>query len=227
MNLILLGPPGIGKGTQAEILSSELGIPKISTGDMMREEAAKGMELGKKVKAYMDRGELVPDEVAMKIMKKRLGQKDCSSGFILDGFPRTIAQARELEKISKIDLVLNLSASRKEIVERIAGRLTCKSCGEIYHSRHSPPRTKGKCDKCGGGLYQREDQKAEVVERRIEVYEEQTKPLISYYENKGILVNVDAKGSKEEVAKKAAKAVDAFTKAKNERRGIRWRKLWS
>ena len=217
MNLVFLGPPGIGKGTQAETLAAKLRIPKISTGDMMREEAAKETKLGRKVKACMDRGELVPDEVAMKIMKSRLGQKDCSKGFILDGFPMTIEQARGLEKISKIDLVLNLYASRREIVERMVGRLTCKSCGEIYHSKHSPPRTKGICDKCGGGLYQREDQKAEVVERRIEVYEEQTKPLISYYDNKGMLVNIDAKGSKEEVAEKVAKAVDAFTKAKNER----------
>lgn len=212
MNLVLLGPPGIGKGTQADMLASKLRIPKISSGDILREEARKGTALGKKIKAYMNRGDLVPDEVVMEIVKQRLLRPDCRNGFILDGFPRTIAQAEYVEKIAKIDLVLNLSASKKELIERMAGRLTCRECGEIYHSKSSPPKKDGICDRCGGGLYQREDQKAEVVERRIEVYERQTKPLISYYKNKGILANIDAKGGKDEVAKNVEKAVDNFRK---------------
>jgi adenylate kinase len=214
MNIILFGPPGIGKGTQADILSAGMRIPKISSGDILREEAAKGTAVGKTIKNYMVRGELVPDEISMKIVKQRLHQPDCRNGFILDGFPRTIAQAEDVDKTSRIDIVINLYAPKKELIERMAGRLTCKSCGSIFHIKHAPPKTKGVCDKCGGSLYFREDQKAEVVERRIEVYERQTKPLISYYENKGILANVDAKGNKDEVAKNVSKAIGEFRKRK-------------
>jgi adenylate kinase len=217
MNLILLGPPGIGKGTQAEILSAKFSIPKISTGDMFREEIKRKTQLGQDASSYMQRGELVPDSIVMAIIRKRLSESDCRKGFVLDGFPRTLAQAEALEKITKIDLVLNLSASKKELIERMAGRLTCKGCGQIYHLKHSPPKKRGVCDSCRGELYQREDQKAEVLTKRIEVYEKQTKPLISYYRNKGILVDVDARGSSDKVTKNVEKALGAFMKAKTRR----------
>ncbi len=217
MNLILLGPPGIGKGTQAEILSAKFSIPKISTGDMFREEIKRKTQLGQDASSYMQRGELVPDSIVMAIIRKRLSESDCRKGFVLDGFPRTLAQAEALEKITKIDLVLNLSASKKELIERMAGRLTCKGCGQIYHLKHSPPEKRGVCDSCRGELYQREDQKAEVLTKRIEVYEKQTKPLISYYRNKGILVDVDARGSSDKVTKNVEKALGAFMKAKTRR----------
>lgn len=208
----MLGPPGIGKGTQADMLSAKLRVPKISTGDMMREEAAKGTELGRKVKAYMDRGELVPDSTTIELMRKGLDRPDCRKGFMLDGFPRTLAQAKALEKITAIDLVLNLAASKREIIERITGRLTCRKCGEIYHVKFAKPKKEGVCDKCGGELYRREDQKEAVVKKRIEVYERETKPLIEFYRKKGILRNVDAKGNKNEVSKRISKAIDEFMK---------------
>lgn len=217
MNLILLGPPGIGKGTQAEILSAKFSIPKISTGDMFREEIKRKTQLGQDASSYMRRGELVPDNIVMAIVRKRLSESDCRKGFVLDGFPRTLTQAGDLEKIAKSDMVINLSAPKKDLIERMAGRLTCRNCGQIYHLKHSPPEKRGVCDSCNGKLYQREDQKTEVVAKRIEIYEKQTKPLISYYRNKGILVDVDARGSSNDVAKNVEKALDAFMKAKTRR----------
>jgi len=217
MNLILLGPPGIGKGTQAEILSAKFSIPKISTGDMFREEIKRKTQLGQDASSYMRRGELVPDNIVMAIVRKRLSESDCRKGFVLDGFPRTLTQAENLERIAKGDMVINLSAPKKDLIERMAGRLTCRNCGQIYHLKHSPPEKRGVCDSCSGELYQREDQKTEVVAKRIEIYEKQTKPLISYYRNKGILVDVDARGSSNDVAKNVEKALDAFMKAKTRR----------
>jgi len=210
MNIILLGPPGIGKGTQAIMLSEKLGIPKITTGDIMREEAKNGTELGKKVEDYMNRGELVPDRTVIKIMSKRLSSKDCKKGFVLDGFPRTLVQAGGLEKITKIDLVLNLSAPKKDLIERMAGRLTCRSCGSIYHRKYSPPKKPNVCDACGGGLYRREDQKESIIKKRLEVYERQTKPLTEYYKKRGLLKNINAEGTKEEVAKTVGKVIKNF-----------------
>ncbi len=212
MNIILLGPPGIGKGTQADVLAARLHLTKICTGDMMRAEAAKGTPLGRKVKGYMDRGELVPDIITIEIVRKRLARPDCRKGFIFDGFPRTLAQAKGLEKAARIDMVLNFKAPRREIMERITGRLTCRFCGEIYHKKFARPKKNGACDKCSGKLYQREDQKEEVVRTRLLVYEKQTRPLIAYYRKKRLLFDIDAKGRKEDVAKRTWKVIDAFIK---------------
>lgn len=196
MNLILLGGPGAGKGTQAKLIVEKYKIPQISTGDMLREAVKQGTELGKKAKEYMDKGELVSDEIVIGIVKERLKQPDCDRGFILDGFPRTIAQAEALDKIldeigKKIDAVINIQVPEEEIVKRIVNRRTCKNCGAIYHLIYSPPKEPNKCDKCGGELYQRDDDKEETVRERLRVYREQTEPLIEYYQKKGILYNVD------------------------------------
>lgn len=196
MNLILLGGPGAGKGTQAKLIVEEYKIPQISTGDMLREAVKQGTELGKKAKEYMDKGELVPDEIVIGIVRDRLKQPDCEKGFILDGFPRTIAQAEALDKMldeigKKIDAVINIYVPEEEIVKRIVNRRTCKKCGAIYHLIYSPPKESNKCDKCGGELYQRDDDKEETVRERLRVYKQQTEPLIEYYEKKGILYNVD------------------------------------
>ncbi|MEM0350918.1 MAG: adenylate kinase [Archaeoglobaceae archaeon] len=196
MNLILLGAPGAGKGTQAKIIMEKYGIPQISTGDMLREAVAKGTELGKKAREYMTQGKLVPDDIVVSIVKERLSQKDCETGFILDGFPRTLAQAEALDKIleemgKRIDAVINVNVPEDEVVKRIVYRRTCKRCGAIYHLIYNPPKKEGICDKCGGELYQREDDKEETVRERYRVYKKNTEPLIDYYRKKGILYDVD------------------------------------
>lgn len=208
MNLILLGAPGAGKGTQAKIIMDKYGIPQISTGDMLREAVAKGTELGKKAKEFMTQGKLVPDEIVIGIVKERLAQKDCEKGFILDGFPRTLAQAEALDKMlaemgKKIDAVINVNVPEEEVVKRIVNRRTCKNCGAIYHLIYNPPKKPGICDKCGGELYQRDDDKEETVRERYRVYKKNTEPLIDYYKKKGILYDVDGtkdiEGVKKEV----------------------------
>lgn len=214
MNIIFLGPPGTGKGTHAEIVSKKQDIPKVSTGEMMREEVRKGTDLGNEVKTYMDSGELVPDELVIDMIKKRTSQEDCMRGFLLDGFPRTVMQAEELEKITNIDLVLNLTAPDKVIIERMAGRLTCRKCGAIYHMKNIPPAKEGVCDVCGGGLYQREDQKKKAVEKRLEMYEKRTKPLIEYYRKKGILREVNVERGREEVSEKIDNVINDFIRSK-------------
>ncbi|RLI84371.1 adenylate kinase [Archaeoglobales archaeon] len=196
MNLILLGAPGAGKGTQAKLIVSKYNIPQISTGDMLREAVAKQTELGKKAKEYMDKGELVPDDVVIGIVKERLAQPDCEKGFILDGFPRTLKQAEALDKIldelgKKIDAVINVAVPEDEIVRRIVNRRTCKKCGAVYHLIYNPPKESGKCDKCGGELYQRDDDREETVKERLKVYKAQTEPLIDYYSKKGLVYDVD------------------------------------
>ncbi|WP_456330571.1 adenylate kinase [Archaeoglobus sp.] len=196
MNLIFLGPPGAGKGTQAKRVVEKYGIPQISTGDMLREAVAKGTELGKKAKEYMDKGELVPDEVVIGIVKERLQQPDCEKGFILDGFPRTIAQAEALDEMlkelnKKIDAVINIVVPEEEVVKRITNRRTCRNCGAVYHLIYAPPKEDNKCDKCGGELYQRDDDKEETVRERYRVYRENTEPLIDYYRKRGVLYDVD------------------------------------
>ncbi len=216
MNIIFLGPPGIGKGTHAEIVAKTYGIPRIATGEILREEIKKGTKLGNEVKAYMEAGELVPDELVIDIIKKRISQKDCEKGFVLDGFPRTEMQAEELDRITNIDLVLNLVAPHEVIIERITGRLTCRKCGAIYHIKNIPPKREGVCDRCGGELYRREDQSEKAVEKRLEIYEERTKPLIEYYRKKGILVEVNVEGEKDEVAERIDKAIREFF----ERKGV-------
>jgi adenylate kinase len=204
MNIVFLGPPGAGKGTQAKILIERYGIPQISTGDMLREHRAKGTELGKKAQEYMDKGQLVPDEIILGMVKERLSQPDCQKGFILDGFPRTVAQAEALDKLlsemgKKLDFALALIVPDDLLVERLTGRRTCKTCGMMYHIKYKPPKVEGKCDVCGGELYQRPDDNEETVRNRLKVYHEQTAPLIEYYKNQGILREIDGSKSIEEI----------------------------
>lgn len=204
MNLVFLGPPGAGKGTQAKILIERYSIPQISTGDMLREHRAKGTELGKKAQEYMDKGQLVPDEIILGMVKERLSQADCEKGFILDGFPRTVAQAEALDNIlaemgKKLDFALALVVPDELLVERLTGRRTCKSCGMMYHIKYKPPKVEGKCDHCGGELYQRPDDNEETVRNRLKVYHESTAPLIDYYKKRGILKEVDGSKSIEEI----------------------------
>jgi len=194
MKLILLGPPGAGKGTQSVVLSRELKIPHISTGDILREAVKEGLPLGLKAKSYMDKGELVPDEVVTGIVVERLKRPDTRGGYILDGFPRTIKQAGDLDsalaKSGGIDMVVFFETSEKVAIERLTGRRVCKRCAAIYHIKNMPPKKEGICDKCAGMLAQRPDDREETVRNRLKVYEAQTKPLIEYYSKKGILKKV-------------------------------------
>ena len=188
MKLILLGAPGAGKGTQAEILSAKLGIPTISTGNILRAAIKDGTPIGLEAKSYMDAGKLVPDSVIIGIVAQRLEQPDCANGFILDGVPRTIGQAEALDKAGvAFDHVISIEISDGEIVDRMAGRRVCSSCGAPYHVKAKPPKQEGVCDSCGGPLVQRDDDKAETVLHRLEVYHAETEPLKGYYETKGVL----------------------------------------
>lgn len=197
MNLILLGPPGVGKGTQALDIAKNYDIPHISMGDILRENVKKGTELGIKAKEYMDQGKLVPNELVMSIAKDRLTKEDVQTkGFLLDGYPRNIGQAEQLEKDLvdlnlKIDYVINLNAPDDTLVERISGRRICKSCGASFHTIFNAPKKEGVCDECGGELYQRDDDKVETVKKRIEVYNNETEPLIKFYEDKNLLIDID------------------------------------
>jgi adenylate kinase len=195
MNIILFGPPGAGKGTQAKKLVDFYGIPQISTGDILRANVRAETELGLAAKAFMDRGDLVPDEVLIGIIKNRLNEPDCTKGFILDGYPRTLPQANALgvilEEIEKpIDIILNFEVPDEELVERTSGRLMCK-CGASYHKTFNPPKKAGICDICGAEVYQRADDTEEAVKNRLEVYKKQTQPLIDYYKETGILITLD------------------------------------
>jgi adenylate kinase len=194
--LVLLGGPGAGKGTQAELLSAALGIPQVSTGDLFRWNLKNETELGLLAKGYMERGELVPDEVTVGMVRERLSRPDCSAGAILDGFPRTVAQAEALEALladlgSKLAAVPCIEVPEEVLLARLAGRWTCRACGAMYHQLFSPSQQAGVCDKCGGELYQRPDDTPETQKHRIQVYFEQTAPLIDYYRQKGLLVEVD------------------------------------
>ena len=192
MKLILLGAPGAGKGTQAEILSAKLGIPTISTGNILRAAVKEGTPIGLEAKRYMDAGQLVPDSVIIGIVAQRLEQPDCAGGFILDGVPRTIGQAEALDAAGvTFDHVLSIEISDEEIEERMEGRRVCQSCGAPYHVKAKPPKREGVCDSCGGALIQRGDDKPETVRHRLEVYHQETEPLKDYYQAKGILVPVD------------------------------------
>lgn len=192
MFIVLLGAPGSGKGTVGKILAENLKLAHISTGDLFRENLKNETELGKEAKSYMDKGELVPDEITVRMLEKRMEEADVENGAILDGFPRTENQAVVLDKLleskgNKVDMALNIDVPFDEIVERIANRRSCKGCSEIYNIVFNPPKQEGKCDKCGGELYQREDQKPEVVQNRLEVYRNTAEELIKYYKNKGVL----------------------------------------
>ncbi|RMF06368.1 adenylate kinase [Candidatus Woesearchaeota archaeon] len=201
MKLILVGPPGSGKGTQADMISRHYKIPHISTGDILRENIKNETALGKLAKEYVESGRLVPDELIIRLMRKRLKAPDCRNGFLLDGFPRTVDQAKELEKLEKIDMVFSLEVSDDEVVRRISRRLICRKCGASYHLDFKPPKKEGICDKCGGELYQRDDDKEEVVKKRLEVYREQTEPLLRFYDEKHILHRINGEQPIEKVFK--------------------------
>lgn len=188
--MIILGAPGSGKGTQTSRLKSLLNIPAISTGDIFRKEIKDGTELGKKIKKYLDSGQLVPDEIVIEVIKERITQPDCKNGFILDGFPRTLEQARALDEIVKIDACINLSVPKEIIVKRLSARRICRNCGEVYNLLVLKPKVDEICDKCGGPLYQRDDDKESVIEERFRVYEKQTEPLLDYYRQRVPIINV-------------------------------------
>jgi len=189
----MFGPPGSGKGTYASRLSGELGIPHISTGDLVRDEIKNQTEMGTRINDYSARGQLVPDDMICQLLQKRISQPDCTRGFILDGFPRTVAQAQELEKISSTDLIINLDVPDEVIIERLASRLTCRNCGAIYNERFLKPRIPGKCDKCEGQLYQREDDRPRVIQQRLQLYRKETHPLLEYYRRKNQVRNISNK----------------------------------
>ncbi|HUK51382.1 MAG TPA: adenylate kinase [Terriglobales bacterium] len=191
----MFGPPGSGKGTYASRLSTKLNTPHISTGDLVREEVKNQTEIGKRVNEYQARGQLVPDSMICQLLQKRIAQPDCKDGFILDGFPRTIPQAQELEKISTTDLVINLDVPDEVIIQRLSTRLICKKCGSIYNERTLKPRREGRCDKCDGDLYKREDDRPNVVQYRLEIYRKQTQPLLEYYKKKNQIRNISNKQS--------------------------------
>ncbi len=202
MNFIFLGSPGAGKGTQAALLSEKLGIPHISTGDMLREELKKGTSLGLKVKAFMAKGELVPDQMILEVMRKRLEEKDCEAGFILDGFPRTLVQAEGLDALLKeinkrIDEVVKIRVSKGTVVKRLSARLVCPRCGADYNLETRPPKQAGICDLCGGILEQRIDDQEDVILNRLQVYEKQTQPVESYYQEQGKLLEINGEKDKD------------------------------
>lgn len=190
MNLIFLGAPGAGKGTHAEILSKDLKIPQISTGNIIREALKSGTEMGLKAKAYIEAGDLVPDEVVIGIIRERLEKDDCKNGFILDGFPRTIPQAEALDKMVRIDRVIDIEVSEQLILQRLSGRRVCGSCGASYNVNTRKPKVEGICDTCGGTLVQRKDDQPETVKARLKVYHEQTEPLVGFYKKQGKLYSV-------------------------------------
>ena len=204
MNLILLGPPGAGKGTQAKRLTEDLAIPQISTGDMLREAIKVGSALGKQAKGFMDAGKLVPDDVVIGIVADRIDKADCKPGFMLDGFPRTVGQADALgrmltERKRKIDAVVSMTVDKEELVRRLSGRRTCRSCNAPFHAVSNPPKKAGICDACGGELYQRDDDKEDAIRARLITYETQTQPLIAYYEQRQLLRSVNGLGPLDEV----------------------------
>ena len=204
MKIILMGPPGAGKGTQAEKLVELYQIPHISTGDMFRKAQKDGTELGLKAKEYMEQGQLVPDEVTVGIVRERLAEADCKDGFLLDDFPRTVQQADALDGILKdlgmaLDRVINIEVDKAFLVDRLTGRRVCRTCGATFHVVNKAPKVEGVCDKCGGELYQRNDDKIETVSNRLDVYAAQTAPLIEYYQSKGVMSSIDGSKSMEDV----------------------------
>jgi adenylate kinase len=201
MNIVMLGSPGVGKGTYAKILSKKHDIPTISSGDLFRKAIRDETELGKKIKGYISRGDLVPDKLVIELVKERLLEDDCRNGFFLDGFPRTVAQAEAMEGFKKTDKALNFVASDEVILSRLGGRRTCRECGAIYHVTNFPPKVEGICDLCGGQLCQRSDETPQAIKNRLQVYREKTKPVIDYFREKGLLAVVDANYGIEEADK--------------------------
>jgi adenylate kinase len=217
VRVVLVGPPGAGKGTQAQFIASHLTIPTISTGEIFRYNVSTGTELGRSAKTYMDRGDLVPDEVTIAMVASRLQEDDAQAGFLLDGFPRNVPQAETLKKMlaeweTRLDLVLELVVDDDEVVRRLSGRRTCRRCGHVWHVLFDPPSRSGRCDDCGGELFQRDDDREQTIRHRLDVYQQQTQPLIEYYADEGILLGVDATGPVEEVTGRALSALRRFVR---------------
>jgi adenylate kinase len=215
VRLVLVGPPGAGKGTQAQFIASHFAVPKISTGDIFRTNVSDGTDLGLEARKYMDAGDLVPDEVTIGMVKERLSHDDTSEGFLLDGFPRTVQQAVVLDDMLAdrdvgLDVVLELVVDDEEVVRRLSGRRTCRRCGHVWHLDFDPPATEGICDRCGGELFQRDDDSELTIRHRLEVYADQTSPLIGYYGDRGLLSGVDATGPVEDVTERAINALRRF-----------------
>jgi adenylate kinase len=217
VRIVLVGPPGAGKGTQAHFIASHLAIPRISTGDIFRYNVANTTELGAKAKEYMDRGDLFPDEVTVAMVRDRLAESDAKAGFLLDGFPRNVPQAETLKKMlseldQKLTVVLELVVDENEVVRRLSGRRTCRRCQRVWHILYEPPTAQGVCDDCSGELFQRDDDKEEVIRHRLEVYNSQTSPLIAFYADEGVLVGIDATGPVEEVTQRALSALQPYVR---------------
>ncbi len=217
MRVVLVGPPGAGKGTQAQFIASHLAIPTISTGDIFRSNVSRGTDLGRQAKAYMDRGDLVPDEITIAMVASRFAEDDAQAGFLLDGFPRNVPQAETLKKMlaepqwdTRLDLVLELVVDDDEVVRRLSGRRTCRRCGHVWHVLFDPPSRSERCDDCGGALFQRDDDREDTIRHRLDVYQQQTQPLIAFYADEGILLGVDATGPVEEVTDRALSALRRF-----------------
>jgi adenylate kinase len=215
VRLVLVGPPGAGKGTQAEFIAAHLVVPKISTGDIFRANVVQGTPLGVKARHYMDAGQLVPDEVTINMVRGRLAEPDATDGFLLDGFPRTTPQAVALDKLladlgTGLDLVLELVVDDDEVIRRLSGRRTCRGCGKIWHVEFDPPNREGACDRCGGELFQRDDDKPATVIERLRVYTRDTAPLVDYYGAQGKLVGIDATGPVEDVTVRAIDALRSY-----------------
>ncbi len=213
MNVIITGPPGSGKGTQGKLIAEKYHIPQISTGDILREAVRNGAALGLEAKAYMGRGGLVPDELVIRIIEDRLIQRDCGRGFLLDGFPRTVAQANALERMLKkkglvIDHVINIEIEMEELIRRLRGRRTCSRCGAMYHLFFNPPKKEGICDICGGSLYQRDDDKEETIRSRLEVYSHQTGPVIQYYASRGLVRSINGVGNIDDIFHRILGAIE-------------------
>ena len=215
MRIVLVGPPGAGKGTQAQFIASHLAIPKISTGDIFRYNVSRGTALGRKAKGYMERGDLVPDEVTIAMVRDRLCEDDAQAGFLLDGFPRNVPQAETLEKMlseweARLDVVLELVVDDDEVVRRLSGRRTCHQCGRVWHVLFDPPARGDTCDDDGSELFQRDDDREETIRHRLEVYQDQTAPLVAYYADQAILLGIDATGPVEEVTDRALSSLRRF-----------------
>ncbi|MFX0015786.1 MAG: adenylate kinase [Promethearchaeota archaeon] len=202
MKIILLGPPGSGKGTQAKLIMKEYNIPQISTGDLLRAAISEKTQLGLEAEKFMNTGKLVPDNLVLQLLEVRINENDCINGFILDGYPRNLAQAQDLQKITNIDLVINIKVDYNILIERICGRRTCKQCGAIYHIKYSPPKERGVCDQCSGLLFQRDDDRKDIVKKRIKTYEQETKPLIEFYQQHEVLTTLTSDGTINEMYKK-------------------------
>jgi adenylate kinase len=216
VRIVLVGPPGAGKGTQAQFIASHLAIPRISTGDIFRYNVTSNTELGRKAREFMERGDLVPDEVTVAMVRDRLAEDDAQEGFLLDGFPRNVPQAETLKKLllqewdARLSVVLELVVDEDEVVRRLSGRRTCRRCERVWHVLYDPPARTGICDDCGGELFQRDDDSEETIRHRLVVYAEQTAPLISFYADEGILLGIDATGPVDEITDRALNAMRRF-----------------